>query len=184
MKKYQDLLSNLPIDIQIHIFSYSNPYKDSFTRLILKDPKFWKITWLRYYKDIENIYEKMTMEYILGLFGITPKTKKFADYAFYSSKSDWFYTTYPNDIYFEIEPKTDKPIITIYKEMPISDTSKKDKSSCILGSYYIVFHCLITNAMQPLNQSYYPYNQYYYVYGDNEYYIYRYFGVGRPENRP
>lgn len=175
-KKYTDLLSYLPIDIQIYIFSYNNPYKDIFTQSILENDTLWEKAWLKFYKTIENQHEQFIMKYILEYYQIIPKTQNLVDYLYYPSKTDWLHTTYPDDIFFEIEPKTDKILVTIYKKEPIEGGGFHG----ILGYSIIEFHCAITEITQPLCQKYNPYYLYYYVYSDDNYILYKYFGYGHP----
>lgn len=193
MKSYKDWLSRLPVDIQIRVFSYSNPYKENFTRLILQNDTLWKTAWIRYYDKHENLYEKLVIRYILGSNGILKKTENFVyndidinSHSFYTYCKEieqWIETTYPSDIYFEIQQKDENIFVTIYKEEPI-----EGGGYCgILGSSIIIFHCIITEGQKSLSKNYYGYNLYTYsgnlfnyVYGNNEYKMYKYPGFGRP----
>lgn len=177
MKTYVDNLSTLPLNILYNVLEYNNPYKERFTKYIIKSNILWVKAWQRFYNNLENSYEKFVMTYILKYYNVIPRNP----YEHISSDfilRDWK-KYYPDDISFETERSGLFTFVTIY----IESTVDGGGYCGMLGSSIIIFHCIILKHNDPLfnsvNRHIYNYVNVFY---DNNYKLYRYLGYGRPSN--
>lgn len=67
----KDWLSKFPQEIQMHIMSYSNPYRDYFKRTIIKRDEIRKQAWKHhFFYRIRDPHEKIVVYYLLCTWGI------------------------------------------------------------------------------------------------------------------
>lgn len=64
----------LPPDIQEKVLEYYNPYRIYFHNNVLSN--IWKSSWLRFYKNVNDVEFKHVLYYILRTWNITPSSNK------------------------------------------------------------------------------------------------------------
>ena len=70
MTNLKESLSSLPNEIQNYVFDYYNPYKEIFTKTIIKTDDIWKYAWLRCHRLQTDPIIHFVMEYFLKEIGL------------------------------------------------------------------------------------------------------------------
>lgn len=174
----KDRFSILPIDIQLNILSYTNPYKDQFTKCIINNNSIWESSWLYYYMKIKNNEEKMVIAYILSCLGIITQDiysytfKKYQKiypykYKYNKIKFERWIRYYPTDIHIELTDNINNTFVTIYHDINIHIS--------VIENHFVIIK-KGDNRLKNVNYS----MSYFHVFSNSEYNLYIYEGFGRP----
>lgn len=137
---FWSIYGNLPDSIKGKIFDLDDTYKKIMQEEVLVN--IWKSRWTRFVDKLEHPMCKLTMEYLLDIWGFNPESDMFDDTN--TRYSSWIRENYfPSNVRFVINNNSDffenmGVSITVYNSMPIDSNSNPDYSNYIMFDGWIL----------------------------------------------